>query len=98
MSFLTQTKTLFYTHQDEKYVSKDHSYPLVGGLSPTVSFTLVQTKYLGLPFTGKEPVKVLIFVIRNVLECVKDENYTQRACEATKLIDKIIGECGCYPR
>jgi len=73
--------TLFYTHQDEKYVSKDHSYPLVGGLSPTVSFTLVQTKYLGLPFT----------------ECVKDENYTQRACEATKLIDKIIGECGCYP-
>ena len=31
-------------------------------------------------------------------ECVKDENYTQRACEATKLIDKIIGECGCYPR
>ena len=51
-SYLTQLQTLFYTHQDEKYVSKDHSYPLVGGLSPTVSFTLVQTKYLGLPFTG----------------------------------------------
>ena len=36
-SDLTQLQTLFYTHQDEKYVSKDHSYPLVGGLSPTVS-------------------------------------------------------------
>ena len=51
--YSTQLKTLFYTHQDEKYVSKDHSYPLVGGLSPTVSFSLVQTKYIGLPFTGK---------------------------------------------
>ena len=44
--------TLYYISQGEEYVSGDHSYPLVDGLSPSVTFSLVQTKYLGKPFTG----------------------------------------------
>ena len=44
--------TLFYLSQEETQYSKDHSYPLVGGLSPSVSFSLVQTKYLGQPYSG----------------------------------------------
>ena len=77
-SDLTQLQTLFYTHQDEKYVSKDHSYPLVGGLSPTVSFTLVQTKYLGLPFTGLKkflwnltPANMTVLLFSRVCRCGK---------------------------
>ena len=39
--------------RDEKFVQKEHSYPLVEGLSPTVSYTLVETKLLGKPYTGR---------------------------------------------
>ena len=44
---------LYYLSNEESYVTNDHSYPLVGGLNPSVMFSLVETKLLGKPFTGK---------------------------------------------
>ena len=43
---------LYYLSNEESYVTNDHSYPLVGGLNPSVMFSLVETKLLGKPFTG----------------------------------------------
>ena len=42
-----------WSSENETYVSREHGYPLVDGLTPSVSFALVETRYQGKPFTGK---------------------------------------------
>ena len=44
--------TVYYLSQDEEFVSREHSFPLVEEMSPSVSLALVQTKFLGIPYTG----------------------------------------------
>ena len=42
--------------ENETYVSREHGYPLVDGLTPSVSFALVETRYKGKPFTSKTQI------------------------------------------
>ena len=48
----TNALRLYYTTRQETVVDKEHSYSLVEGLSPTVSYKLVETKLLGKPYSG----------------------------------------------
>ena len=72
---------LYYMSQQEHFAHKDHGYPLVDGLSPFVSFSVIQTKLLGKPFT----------------ECERKANYTERSCQEFKIMKQIYDRCGCYP-
>ena len=72
---------LYFMSSQEKFVHRDHGYPLVDGLSPSVSFSVVETKLLGSPFT----------------KCNNAKNYTQRSCREFNLLKKINEKCGCYP-
>ena len=74
--------TLYFLAPDEEFVTKEHGYPLVEGLSPSVSFSLIQTKYLGKPYT----------------ECNSNVNYTHIECTTHNLMKEIIEKCECYPR
>ena len=53
--------TLYYLSSDETFVSKEHSFPLVERLSPTVSFNLVQSKFLGKPYTRKYIIQAISY-------------------------------------
>ena len=72
---------LYYLSNQETRVTNDHAYPLVGGLNPSVMFSLVETKLLGKPFT----------------DCNPNVNYTQRSCLTDHFINKVTSTCGCYP-
>ena len=77
----TNALRLYYTSNDETTVQRQHSYPLVEGLSPSVSYTLVETKLLGKPYTDCEP----------------KEDYTQQACQQQYFMEKVLEICDCYP-
>ena len=72
---------LYYLSNQETRVTNDHAYPLVGGLNPSVMFSLVETKLLGKPFTDCNPLK----------------NYTQRNCLTEHFMAKMTSTCDCYP-
>ena len=61
--------TVYYLSQDEEFVSREHSFPLVEEMSPSVSLALVQTKFLGMPYTGiKYFFKVFINDIQHAIQ------------------------------
>ena len=61
--------TVYYLSQDEEFVSREHSFPLVEEMSPSVSLALVQTKFLGIPYTGfKQFLKIVLNNIQHAIQ------------------------------
>ena len=61
--------TVYYLSQDEEFVSREHSFPLVEEMSPSVSLALVQTKFLGIPYTGiKHFLKIFLNNIQRAIQ------------------------------
>ena len=73
---------LYYSDNDEHFMTKANSIPLVPLLNPTVTFSRVVTQLLGKPFTG----------------CSNEPNYTEQTCHVHEFMAEVLEKCGCYPR
>ena len=57
--------TVYYLHESERYLSEEHSYPLVPGLTPQINIETVSTHLIGKPYT----------------HCISDPNYSVTQCK-----------------
>jgi len=73
--------TLYYMHPTEPHITEKHSFPMVPGLTPIMNLMSIQTKLLGAPFS----------------ECNMAPHYTSRGCVYSKMLEKIMKVCECYP-
>ena len=80
---------LYFADSDEKFMSISHSVSLVPSLSPTITFSLKVTEFLGKPYTDcRRSNKLVDF----------GQNYTQQTCQTHEFLFDVIETCGCYPR
>ena len=72
---------LYYSDNDEKFMTKSQSIDLVPSLNPTITFSRSVTKFLGKPFTS----------------CLDEQHYTERTCQVYEYMAEVLEKCGCYP-
>ena len=73
--------TVFYMHKSEEFITEEHSYPLVPGLTPQINIETVETNLLGKPFT----------------HCIADVDYSVTQCKYRALLTQIVRICRCFP-